>query len=80
MLKNAIQNMKGAIIMYKNNELNLKVMLQVGDKIKINCPQFPEHDGKVATLLEQIDDYTFKVDISDVPFNETLFDGGTLIR
>lgn len=69
--------MKGAITMYKSNEMDLKVMLQVGDKIKLNCPEF---DGEVATILELTKDYTFKVDISDVPFNETMFDGGTLIR
>lgn len=66
--------------MYKNNELDIKVVLKVGDKIKLNCPQFPEFNGEIATILEQTKDYTYKVDISETPFNETMFDGGTLIR
>lgn len=66
--------------MFKNSELELKVVLKIGDKVKLNCPQFPEYDGKIATLIEQQKDYTFRVDISERLFNETMFDGGTLVR
>lgn len=72
--------LKGGLPLYKNSELDLKVALKKGDKVKLNCPQHPEYHNKIVTILEQSKDYSFKVDISELPFNESMFNEGTLIR
>jgi hypothetical protein len=63
----------------RENEVILTVSIKVGDRIKIKDFR-EEFNEKIATVLEQISDTSYKTDLSEMPFNITMFEEGTLIR